>query len=547
MKTQYSLIKRTSLITLLITALFTTYSCANDDDNNSHPNISSKNIEIIPQPVSLEYGSQRIEMPSVVSISKDIPSTMQKLLEKSITDYKVASSINIEKNESAFISTKIDNSLSEEEYELDITQKSILITHSTQQGLLWGIQTLRQVLMQAESSTKGDFSIPTLSIKDTPKYAWRGFHIDLARHMFSLDYLKKVTDCLSLYKINKIQLHLTDDQGWRIEIKKHPNLTTVGGWRHFDEYDEECIKLSHTDASYTIDERYIRNGKEYGGFYTQDEIKDFVTFATSVGIEVIPEIDMPGHFSAAIKAYPELSCTGSSGWGEEFSYPVCAGKAKNHPFLYDILDEVMTLFPSKHFHIGADEVEKNNWKKCEDCQRLIAEENLMNVEGLENFFVNNINSYLNKREKSTMAWDDAFYKKEPQEMIYTYWRDWLPNQAGTITQAGFPVVFMEWGNFYLSATPSDEQLQSLYNFKFEPKFKGIVKSNILGFQACIWTEMIPNEQKLGHHLFPSIQAYTEVAWGTASNWDSFKKKMNWHLKHLTKEGFYVRTPDFIKK
>ena len=129
MKTQYSLIKRTSLITLLITALFTTYSCANDDDNNSHPNISSKNIEIIPQPVSLEYGSQRIEMPSVVSISKDIPSTMQKLLEKSITDYKVASSINIEKNESAFISTKIDNSLSEEEYELDITQKSILITH----------------------------------------------------------------------------------------------------------------------------------------------------------------------------------------------------------------------------------------------------------------------------------------------------------------------------------------------------------------------------------------------------------------------------------
>lgn len=162
-----------------------------------------------------------------------------------------------------------------------------------------------------------------VDIKDAPKYDWRGFHIDVVRHMFTVDYLKKVIDCLSFYKINKLHLHLTDDQGWRIEVKKYPLLTQEGSWRDFDEYDKRCVELSQQDYNYEIDPRFVRNGSQYGGHYTQEEMKGLVSYALERGIDIVPEIDMPGHFSAAIKVYPELSCTGEAGWGEEFSYPIC--------------------------------------------------------------------------------------------------------------------------------------------------------------------------------------------------------------------------------
>ena len=327
--------------------------------------------------------------------------------------------------------------------------------------------------------------------------------------------------------------------------QKYPLLTQEGSWRDFDEYDKRCVELSQQDYNYEIDPRFVRNGSQYGGHYTQEEMKGLVSYALERGIDIVPEIDMPGHFSAAIKVYPELSCTGEAGWGEEFSYPICPSRPENYQFVQSIIDEMVEIFPSEYFHIGADEVEKDNWEQCEVCQQLMQQEGYQKVDELQNRFVKIMTNYVKGKGKKVMGWDDAFLEKDPQDLIYTYWRDWLPDQPGKITQKGYPIVFMEWSRFYLSATPSDEGLSSLYNFEFEPQFPSIVKQNVLGFQACVWTEMIPNERKFGQHVFPSLQAFSELAWGSDRNWIDFTNRLKWHVKWLNENGFYFTKPGFI--
>ena len=206
---------------------------------------------------------------------------------------------------------------------------------------------------------------------------------------------------------------------------------------------------------------------------------------------------------------------------------------------------MVEIFPSEYFHIGADEVEKDNWEQCEVCQQLMQQEGYQKVDELQNRFVKIMTNYVKGKGKKVMGWDDAFLEKDPQDLIYTYWRDWLPDQPGKITQKGYPIVFMEWSRFYLSATPSDEGLSSLYNFEFETQFPSIVKQNVLGFQACVWTEMIPNERKFGQHVFPSLQAFSELAWGSDRNWIDFTNRLKWHIKWLNENGFYFTKPGFI--
>lgn len=536
--------KRSLILLFMGLQVLSLVSCSDDNDGLSQGQYTIKRVSIIPLPTTITHGRYNIAIPKEATISKDITGIGADLLSETLTE--VAGSSGTSDNSTAFIRIHTDNTLGDEGYRIDVEDNGCNIYYNTQTGLLWGIQTMRQILLQNAASSDGTKNIPLLSISDAPKKAWRGFHIDVARHMFTMAYLKKVVDCLSFYKINKLQIHLTDDQGWRIEIKQYLPLTSIGAWRPFDEYDDRCIELAKTDDSYTIDTRFIRGEREYGGFYTQEQIKEFIEYASERGIDVIPEIDMPGHFSAAINAYNDLSCTGSAGWGSEFSDPICAGKTENYPMIKNIIKEVADLFPSKYFHIGGDEVEKTRWRECPRCQALIAEKNLNGVDGLQNYFIKEMADYARSLGKEVMAWDDAFLPSEPQEMIYTFWRDWNAEQPAKITQQGYPMVFMEWGRFYLSADPSDSQLQSLYEFEFEPQFKGIVKSNVWGFQACVWTEMIPNETKFGQHVFPSLQAFSELAWGSQRDWSSFQSRVPWHLKWLNQSGFSTRTPEFIK-
>lgn len=540
-----SIIRYSLLLSAFGVLTLTLWACNdNEDDFKGGSKLPISRVSIIPMPTSLTHGMNNISIPQEVTFSNELKGINAELLTQTLSS--ISSSVSPTDNANAFIKVHSDPTLKEEGYKIAVNDEGCHIYYNTPVGLLWGVQTMRQILVQ-HSSANGYKSIPRLTLSDTPKKEWRGFHIDVARHMFSMEFLKKIVDQLSFYKINKFQIHLTDDQGWRIEIKKYPELTTIGGWRKFDKYDKEMLEKSETDKSYVIDPRYVRNTDEYGGFYTQAQIADLVAYATARGIEVIPEIDMPGHFSAGIKAYPHLSCTGEAGWGEEFSYPVCAGKTQNYQFFKDIIDEVSALFPSTHFHIGGDEVEKDNWTKCPDCQKLIREENLINVDGLQNYFIKHMADYVRTQKgKEVMAWDDAFIEREPQELLYTYWRDWKADQPAKITQQGYPLIFMEWGRFYLSATPSDDLLKSLYEFEFEPQFKGIVKSNVIGYQACVWTEWIPNEGKFGEHVFPSLQAFAELSWGSSRDWSSFSSRIPWHLEWLKKNGISPRTPDFVK-
>ncbi len=492
-------------------------------------------VSLIPLPESLSYGQTNITLPDVVGLTDDMPGVAAQLLGKTLESSAGGIEVLSVPNEKAFIRSTKDASMAEEAYRIKISADGVEIASSSDKGFLWGVQTLRQIILQAPAG-----KIPTLTLEDCPKKGWRGFHVDVARHMFTMEYLKKIVDVLSFYKINKLQLHLTDDQGWRIEIKKYPQLTESGCWREFDEYDIDCLNRLKSDPDYFIDPRFVRNNTEYGGYYTQAELRDFAAFAAERGIDVIPEIDMPGHFMSAIRTFPELSCTGEAGWGREFSFPVCAGKTENYGFFTDILDEVLDVFPSEYVHIGADEVEKDNWRKCDRCQALIREHNLGNVDGLQNYFVGVMADYLKSKGRKVMAWDDAFIARDPQNLVYTFWRDWKADNPGKITQAGYPIVFMEWGHFYFYSKPSDEQLRALYEFNCEPQFTGIVDSNMLGYQACVFTEIIPNERKFGQQVFPSLQAFAELAWGSRREWSNFRRRLPWHLSWLNQNGIHYR-------
>ena len=285
-----------SFLTMLQLPLLS--ACSDNDDNGANVTYAS-HVSIIPQPVSIAYGNHDVALPSMMTVTEELGGMPEQLLKATLADiYGNTESISDAADTQAFIRITQDSNMKEEEYAITVHDDGINLSYASSQGLLWGVQTLRQILLQNIEGKNGK-AIPEITISDVPKTSWRGFHIDVARHMFTLDYLKKLVDQLSFYKINRLQMHLTDDQGWRIEIKKYPRLTSEGAWRTFDKYDRDCIEKAKTDPSYTIDERFIRNGSEYGGYYTQDELRDFIQYATARGLEVIPEIDMPGHFSGS--------------------------------------------------------------------------------------------------------------------------------------------------------------------------------------------------------------------------------------------------------
>lgn len=493
--------KTLKLIFLLLLSSLTVISCSTG--RSGYP---LTEVSIIPQPQTMIYGESNVVVPPVKE--------------------------------------KKDASLGEEEYRIDISARSIKVSYGSEQGLIWARHTLDQILLQ-QKDVDGRQTVPELTICDKPRYGWRSFHLDVARHMFPLDFLKTVIDCLSFYKINHFQLHLTDDQGWRIEIKKYPELTKEGAWRTFCGFDNRCIARSEKDPAFAIDTNYIRNTNEYGGYYTQEQLKELVEYALERGVEIIPEIDLPGHLTSAIKCYLSMQCNGETGWGTEFSYPICGGRDENVEFFKNVLDEVMEIFPGQYIHIGADEVNKVPWETCEACQKKIKDHNLSGVEELCNFFVGQIADYVKSKGRTVMAWDDAFYAKDPHDLIYTYWRDWIPESPALITNSGHKMVFMEWGHFYLSGRADDKHLEELYNFVPGTDFPGIKEENMLGYQACIWTEMIPNTTILGRHMFPSLQAFSELVWSENRSWESFTSRLPWHLQWVQSKGVSVRETQFL--
>lgn len=439
-----------------------------------------------------------------------------------------------------------DNNIVPEGYNLNIDEKGIQIKASTQAGAFYALQTLKQMSALSESSISKTF--PYIKIKDAPTYQWRGVELDVARHFFSKDYLFKFIDLLALYKFNKLHLHLTDDQGWRIEIKRYPKLTQEGAWRSYNNQDSACFVKAKDNPDFNLPKEHIRikDGKEeYGGYYTQDDIREIIKYAATRSVEIIPEIDMPGHMMIATKAYPELLLDGaSSGWGTQFSVPICPCKESAYTFTQNVLQEVIDLFPSKYIHIGADEVEKTSWKASPLCQQLMKEEGIAHLEDLQSYFVGRINTFIRKNNKVAIGWDEILEGKSDPSMTVMYWRGWVKDAPQKAIERNHPVIMTPTNPLYFDYLPNKSSLESVYKLNVVPADIPADKISLIqGAQANIWTEMIPSKERLEFMILPRLSALAERVWTDTTLFESYEKRLINHYGIWNTMQLNYRLPD----
>ncbi|HXB95917.1 MAG TPA: family 20 glycosylhydrolase [Puia sp.] len=432
-------------------------------------------------------------------------------------------------------------------YTLESTGDGIRITGSTAAGTFYGIQTLIQLLPVSpfESTSlgprvspgHGGLSIPAVSVLDYPRFAWRGLHLDVGRHFFPVDFVKRYIDFIALHKMNYFHWHLTEDQGWRIEIKKYPRLTEIGAWR-----------------SGTIIGHHPGTGNDstpHGGYYTQDQIREVVKYAADRFITVIPEIELPGHSSAALAAYPWLGCTGGpyqvqQTWGV-FKDVFCAGNDSVFTFLQDVLDEVIRLFPSQYIHIGGDECPKDSWKTCPKCQQRIKTLGLKNEEELQSWFVQRIEKYLNSKGRRIIGWDEILEGGIAPNATIMSWRG---EKGGIQAAQQHHNVIMTPGEYVYfdhSQTHNDDSLtiggylplEKVYSYEPIPsELKGSDTNYVLGAQANMWSEYMANTRKVEYMLFPRLSALSEVLWSprTTRNYADFQRRLATQYKRYALWG-----------
>jgi hexosaminidase len=393
-------------------------------------------------------------------------------------------------------------------YELIIDKGNITISASAEAGFFYCVQTLRQLLpVKMESGVFDDLiKLPCLIINDSPRFSYRGFMLDCARHFFEIKTIKSLLDLMAMHKLNRFHWHLTEDQGWRIEIKKYPKLTEIGSVR----------KESQIGGRMLWGEKEY-DGKPHSGYYTQDEIREVVEYAKSLHIEIIPEIDIPGHFTAALAAYPEHSCTGGpfevgTKWGI-YKDILCAGKKSSYDFIQDILSEILPLFPYKHIHIGGDEVPKDRWKKCPDCRSLMEKRGIKNEKLLQLHFSNQIIVFLKSRGFTVIGWDEIVSDDLDKDAIIQYWSPTGMDRALESIDSGRRCIFSPFRNYYLDYSYEFIPLRKTYDY--EPYLKeltGYAQNMIIGVEAPLWTEYVDSEERLYWQVFPRLSAVSETAW-----------------------------------
>ncbi len=440
-------------------------------------------------------------------------------------------------------------------YVLNITSEEVIVGGYGYGGVIAGISTLRQLLppdMEAKTRVEREtWELPCVSIMDKPRFEWRGLMLDVSRHFFSKEEVKELLDLMSLYKLNKFHWHLTDDQGWRIEIKKYPLLTQKGAWRRWNKHDRQCMKLAvsedNQDFDIPVDKLYVMaTDTVYGGFYTQDDIREIVSYAAVRGIDVIPEIDMPGHFLAAIGNYPGISCFEQADWGEQFSSPVCPGKEHALEFCKDVYKEVFELFPYEYVHIGGDEVEKNNWKKCPDCQRRMRENRLKDEKELHSWFIRHMEKFFNENGKQMIGWDEILEGGLSETATVMWWRTWQPNVVEETTLQGNNVICCPNAWFYLDYQQDEKSLKNIYEYAVLSEGMDVLQSTLVrGIQGNLWTERVPSYERLQYLVFPRLLAIAELAWSKPQrmNWDDFNSRMLSQLRRLNVLDVNYRIPD----
>lgn len=446
-----------------------------------------------------------------------------------LTGKKIAVSTQSSKNNAIILKIGKLKSKNQEAYQISVSKNNITITGVSEAGVFYGIQTLRK----ATPTDGSQITYSAGTIIDEPRFAYRGMHLDVARHFFSADFVKKYIDILALHNVNTFHWHLTEDQGWRIEIKKYPKLTEIGSVRA-----ETMIGRSSNEYDET----------PHGGFYTQDEIREIVKYAQERFITIIPEIDLPGHMLAALASYPELGCTGgpyqvATKWGI-FDDVLCPGKESTFNFLEGVLSEVCDLFPSKYIHIGGDECPKTRWKTCPDCQAKIKELGLVDDAKhakefyLQSYVTERIEKFINSKGKQIIGWDEILEGKLAPNATVMSWR----GESGGIEAAQLkhdvvmtPNTYLYF-DYYQSDNTTEEPLaiggylpvETVYGYEPIPaSLKPEEKKYILGAQANIWTEFIPTSNQVEYMLLPRLAALSEVQWTRPEkkNYADFQKRL----------------------
>ena len=513
------------------------------------------NMGIIPAPVSLKKSKGEFKLTPETIILVDSPQSkaviflgeyMRKagygggIVDMNTVDKSLRPTKNI-----INLTTNFKGDMPAEGYTLDISEDHINIKGRAA-GLFYGIQTLLQLI---EPKNPGYATVPCASIKDNPRFGYRGMHLDVARHFFDVDFIKHYLDLMAAYKLNNFHWHLTDDQGWRIEIKKYPKLTEVGSKRAQTKIGRAGVDTGAYD------------GTPYEGFYTQDQIRDIVQYAHARYISIVPEIDIPGHSLAAIASYPELSCDPSKTykvretWGTSSDDVICPTDA-NFKMLDDILLEVMELFPDKYIHIGGDEVSMEAWKQSDFCRQLIADKNLKDVNGLHAYFINRIEQYVNAQGHTIIGWDEIVDAGLSLNATVMSWR----GEAGGIKAAQLDHdVIMSPGSsgMYFDHAQSKSPLEPLSiggnapvekTYAYDPIPTSLTsdqQKHIIGVQANLWTEYIATPSKVEYMLLPRMLALAEVAWTRPSekNYTNFsQERIPHHLARFDAMGINYRVP-----
>lgn len=507
--------------------------------------MSARDIPIVPKPQKTELKDGFFEINSDTRITfneKDDDGLTGFLSDFLLENYRLKLrtdySSKVKKNAINFVS---DPSFSDEVYHLAIGGNSVTIK-GNRTGLFYGLQSLLQLMPFEKSAV---VQLPRVTIQDSPRFNYRGAMLDVGRYFYTVEDVKRFIDLMAYYKLNTFHWHLTEDAGWRIEIKKYPLLTEIGAWRR-------GTQTNHDPQSF--------DRLPHGGFYTQDQMKEVVEYARKRNINVIPEIDMPGHTLSLLAAYPEVSCTGGpfkvlENWGIQKDV-LCAGNEKTYSMLEDILDELLEIFPSEIIHIGGDEAPKERWKACSLCQEKMRAENLSNEDELQSYFVKRVAAYLESKDRKILGWDEIMEGGlAPNAMVMS----WRGEEGGIKAAQMHHEVVMSPNNYmyldYYQGAPEEEPfniwgdvpLEHIYNYEpLSPKIPAENQKYIVGVQGNLWAEYIHSREKLDYMAFPRLLAVAEIGWSDQTkDFQDFSKRLAQNLRRLDRGNVNFRIPDPI--
>ncbi len=552
--------KKNIIKTALFGGLSLIMACTNTN-KDSNTQKQQEEISIIPLPAKLEKKNTNFTVNKETKIFAQQGNAEALHIAKMLAEkFKKAGGLQIPAEEYDgnslpgnaiyFTTLSADDSLGSEGYQLSVTDNSVIVKAKEPAGLFYGMQTINQLLpAEIESNSEVEniaWQIPGVVITDQPRFKWRGMHLDVCRHFVSIDFIKKYIDNMAMHKLNTFHWHLTEDQGWRLEIKKYPKLTEIGAWR------KETLIGHINDTPRKFD------GKHYGGFYTQDQAKEIVQYAKERFITVVPEIEMPGHATAAIAAYPELGVTGkqievATHWGV---FPdIFNVEESTFSFLENVLTETMEIFPSEYIHIGGDEAIKDQWKASPQIQKKIKDLGLKNEEELQSYFMTRIEKFVNSKGRKIIGWDEIIEGGLAPNATVMSWR----GMEGGVTAAksGHDVIMapVQYTYFWWNQGDSLNEplsaggylpMEKVYGFEpIDSSLSPQEAKYVLGAHGSAWAEYMENEAKVEYMVFPRMSALAEVVWSPkeARNWKDFTARMPKQFKRYDGRKInYAKTP-----